>query len=192
MADRENSTVLLKNADGLLPLDPAKVKSIAVIGWADGLHIMTHGGKPSSIALAVGHKSLGLSCGLLAGRWEWCCGAGSSGVAVPGDPQAHGPAAGREPAAGHLQPDDSRVRTQSTLHSCAPFPNEVFALQERNELHCAEGPRRRAAPCGRGSDGLLPPVPADGWLRQLGVSRTAAVQHDAAALPSLRTAQPNL
>ena len=46
MADRENSTVLLKNADGLLPLDPAKVKSIAVIGWADGLHIMTHGGKP--------------------------------------------------------------------------------------------------------------------------------------------------
>ena len=45
MADRENSTVLLKNADGLLPLDPAKVKSIAVIGWADGLHIMTHGGK---------------------------------------------------------------------------------------------------------------------------------------------------
>ena len=44
--------MLLKNADGLLPLDPAKVKSIAVIGWADGLHIMTHGGKIHSFGSA--------------------------------------------------------------------------------------------------------------------------------------------
>ena len=64
MADRENSTVLLKNADGLLPLDPAKVKSIAVIGWADGLHIMTHGGKLR--IHSVGSASL---CMLATSRW---------------------------------------------------------------------------------------------------------------------------
>ena len=39
----ENSTVLLKNEGGLLPLDPSKVGKIAVLGWADGLHIITHG-----------------------------------------------------------------------------------------------------------------------------------------------------
>ena len=64
MADRENSTVLLKNADGLLPLEPAKVKSIAVIGWADGLHIMTHGGK--LWIHSVGSASL---CMLATSRW---------------------------------------------------------------------------------------------------------------------------
>ena len=36
-------TVLLQN-DGILPLSHASAPSVAVIGWANGDHIMTHGG----------------------------------------------------------------------------------------------------------------------------------------------------
>eukprot|EP01043_Picozoa_sp_COSAG02_P084710 COSAG02_NODE_22492_length_750_cov_1.490015_1_plen_112_part_10 len=36
-------TVLLQN-NAILPLSPAKAPTVAVIGWADGDHIMTHGG----------------------------------------------------------------------------------------------------------------------------------------------------
>jgi beta-glucosidase-like glycosyl hydrolase len=44
-----NSTVLLKNEGGVLPLNPASVKNIAVLGWGDGLHVMTHGGGSGAV-----------------------------------------------------------------------------------------------------------------------------------------------
>ena len=41
----------LKNEAGILPLDPAKIKNVAVLGWADGLHIITTGGGGGAVSL---------------------------------------------------------------------------------------------------------------------------------------------
>ena len=45
----ENSTILLKN-EGILPLSTASVKHIAVLGWGDGAHVMTHGGGSGEVS----------------------------------------------------------------------------------------------------------------------------------------------
>ena len=45
-----NATVMLKNDQGILPLNPASLNSIAVLGWGDGLHVMTHGGGSGAVA----------------------------------------------------------------------------------------------------------------------------------------------
>jgi beta-glucosidase len=45
----EDGTVLLKN-DGVLPLDPSKLHSIAVIGDGAGTNTMTHGGGSATVA----------------------------------------------------------------------------------------------------------------------------------------------
>ena len=57
----EQSTVLLKNADGLLPLDRAKVRSIAIIGWHADEGMISGGGSaqvdpPGSFAPPVFQK----------------------------------------------------------------------------------------------------------------------------------------
>ena len=44
-----NSTVMLKNKGNILPLSSTSVKSIAVLGWGDGLHVMSHGGGSGAV-----------------------------------------------------------------------------------------------------------------------------------------------